>query len=253
MPALPSLVYFVGVPVIFLFTTVNTMAGLGTAFIVVPMLYWLGVPLREAAPTGLLLNFLSLSLASVTYVRGGLVDIKSAAPIAVAAIVLAPLGARASRAVDQSILLWGFSAFLVFAGLMMLFYQPRPHAAGRGAPAVAASGVLGAFAGFVGGLLGVGGGNIILPFLTRLGFDAKVAAATTALIVALSSLAGFFGHVALGGVGAAFLGVMALTALGGALLGSHLMRFRVSTPQLKRIMAVILFLAAAEIIQRLLT
>jgi uncharacterized membrane protein YfcA len=246
------LVYLVGVPVVLLFTMVNTMAGLGTAFIVVPVLYWLGVPLREAAPTGLLLNFVSLAFALVTYVRGRLVDIGTAVPITVAAVVLSPLGARASRGADQRVLLWLFSAFLVFAGAMMLFYQARSRVVSRDAATVAVGAGLGGLAGFVGGLLGVGGGNIVLPFLNRLGFDAKVAAGTTAFIVAFSSLAGFFGHASLGGMNYTLFAVMMLTVIVGALLGSYLMRFKVTPLQLKRIMAVVLFLAAAKIIQGLL-
>jgi uncharacterized membrane protein YfcA len=38
-------------------------------------------------------------------------------------------------------------------------------------------------AGFLGGLLGVGGGNFIVPVLNWVGFDAKVAAGTTAFVV----------------------------------------------------------------------
>jgi len=246
------LIYLIAVPVVLLFTMVNTMAGLGTAFIVVPILYWLGVPLREAAPTGLLLNFVSLAFALVTYVRGKLVDIRTAVPITLAAVVLSPLGARASRGADQRVLLWLFSAFLIFAGSMMLFYQARSRVVSRDAATIAVGAGLGGFAGFVGGLLGVGGGNIVLPFLNRLGFDAKVAAGTTAFIVAFSSLAGFFGHASLGGMNYTLFGVMMLTAIVGALLGSYLMRFKLTPPQLKRIMAAVLFLAAAKIIQGLL-
>jgi uncharacterized protein len=246
------MVYLVGVPVVLLFTTLNTMAGLGTAFVVVPILYWLGVPLREAAPTGLLLNFVSLAFASVTYIQGELVDIRTAVPITVAAVVLSPLGAWTSRGVDQRVLLWLFSAFLIFAGLMMLFYRAKSFGVNRGGATIAVGAGIGGVAGFVGGLLGVGGGNIVLPFLNRLGFDAKVAAGTTAFIVALSSLAGFFGHVSLGGMSYTLLGVMTLTAVVGALLGSYLMRFKVTAPQLKRIMAAVIFVAAAKIIQGLL-
>ncbi len=251
MPGL--LVYLIGVPVVLLFTAVNTMAGLGTAFILVPILFWLGVPLREAAPTGLLLNFVSLAFASVTYIQGKLVDIKTAVPITVAAVILSPLGARASRGTDQRVLLWLFAAFLIFAGSMMLFYQARSRVVSRDAATIAVGAGLGGVAGFVGGLLGVGGGNIVLPFLNRLGFDAKVAAGTTAFIVAFSSLAGFFGHASLGGMNYTFFGVMTLTAVVGALLGSYLMRFKLTPPQLKRIMAAVLFVAAAKIIQGLLT
>lgn len=246
-------VYLIGVPVVLLFTSVNTMAGLGTAFILVPIFYWLGVPLREAAPVALLLNFVSLAFASAIYVQGKLIDFKTALPITVAAVVLSPLGARATLSVDQRVLLWLFSGFLVFAGSMMLFYRPKSRATSRDAVAIAAGAGLGGVAGFVGGLLGVGGGNIVLPFLNWLGLDAKVAAGTTAFIVVFSSLAGFLGHVSLGGMDYKFLSIMALAAVVGALLGSYLMRFRLTPLQLKRIMGAVLFVAAAKIIHGLLT
>ena len=89
-------------------------------------------------------------------------------------------------------------------------------------------------------------------FLNWVGLDAKIAAGTTAFIVAFSSLAGFLGHVSLGGMDYTFLGVMTLTVL-GALLGSYLMRFKLTPSQLKRVMGAVLFLAAAKIIQGLLT
>lgn len=248
-----SVVYVVGVPIVLLFTSLNTMAGLGTAFILVPIFYWLGVPLREAAPVALLLNFLSLALASAIYAQGKLIDFKTAVPITIAAVALSPLGAHTTVSLDQRVLLWLFSAFLIFAGWMMLFYRPKSRATRRDAATVAVGALLGGLAGFVGGLLGVGGGNIILPFLNWLGLDAKIAAGTTAFIVVFSSLAGFLGHVSLGGMDYTFLGVMALTAVLGALLGSYLMRFKLTPPQLKRVMGAVLFLAAAKIIQGLLT
>ncbi len=245
-------VYLIGVPVVLLFTSVNTMAGLGTAFILVPIFYWLGVPLREAAPVALLLNFVSLAFASAIYVQGKLIDFRTAVPITVAAVVLSPLGARATLSVDQRVLLWLFSGFLVFAGSMMLFYRPKSRAMSRDAAAIAVGAGLGGVAGFIGGLLGVGGGNIVLPFLNWLGLDAKVAAGTTAFIVVFSSLAGFLGHISLGGMDYTFLGVMTTAAVVGALLGSYLMRFKLDPLQLKRIMAAVLLLAAGKIIHGLL-
>ena len=94
-----------------------------------------------------------------------------------------------------------FAAFLVFAGFMMLFYQAkkRERELSRAVEVSAGAGV-GGVAGFLGGLLGVGGGNFILPVLNWLGLDAKVAAGTTALVVVFSSLSGFLGHATLGGL-----------------------------------------------------
>ena len=55
-------------------------------------------------------------------------------------------------------------------------------------------------AGFVGGLLGVGGGNIIVPALVACGLDPKQATATTSFVVIASSLTEFQGQGALAGV-----------------------------------------------------
>ena len=228
------------------------MAGLGTAFILVPIFYWLGVPLPDAASTGLLLNAVSLAFAWVTYVQGKLVDFRTAVPITVAAVIMAPLGALVTRRVDTQVLLWLFAGFLVFAGAMMLFYHPKMRVIRLNAATVGLGIGVGGVAGFIGGLLGVGGGNIILPVLNWRGFNPKVAAGTTAFIVVFSSLAGFLGRVSLGGLNDTFFVVMAITAVIGALLGSYLMRFKLTPPQLKTVMGVVIFLAAAKIIQGLL-
>ncbi len=241
-------VYLIGTPVVLLFSALLSMAGLGAAFLFVPFFYWLGVPLEVAMPAGLLLNFVSLSFASAVYVRGRVVDFRAALPIAVTAVVISPLGAQTTRLVDTKVLLWLFSAFLVFAGSMMLFYKSKARPPQKGAGAAALGAGVGGIAGFIGGLLGIGGGNFIVPVLNWLGFDPKVAAGTTAFVVVFSSLAGFLGHVSLGGMDYTFLAVMALTAICGALLGSYLMRYKLNGPQLKRIIGLVLYLVAAKIV-----
>ena len=76
----------------------------------------------------------------------------------------------------------------------MLFYQQkkRVEPLTRKTEITAGTGV-GAVAGFLGGLLGVGGGNFILPVLNWIGLETKVAAATTSIVVVFSSFSGFLG------------------------------------------------------------
>jgi len=245
---MPLVIYLVGAPVVLLFSAVLSMAGLGAAFLFVPFFYWLGVPLDQAMPVALLLNFVSLAFASAVYMRSKIVDYRAAVPIAVVAVILSPLGAQATRLVDKNVLLWLFAAFLVFAGSMMLFYKAKARALRSGPSATALSAGVGGIAGFFGGLLGIGGGNFIVPVLNWLGFDPKVAAGTTAFVVVFASLAGFLGHVSFGGMDYAFLGVMALAAVGGALLGAYLMRYRLSSAQLKRIIGLVLYGVAVKIV-----
>ncbi|MBI4767955.1 MAG: sulfite exporter TauE/SafE family protein, partial [Deltaproteobacteria bacterium] len=58
---------------VFVFTTVLTIAGVGAAFIIIPTFYWLGIPLTESMAVALLLNAISMSSASVNYIRYQLV------------------------------------------------------------------------------------------------------------------------------------------------------------------------------------
>lgn len=223
------------------------MAGLGAAFLFVPLFYYLGVPLGEAASTALLLNAVSLSTATVTYGRAHLIDWRAGIPVLIAAVILAPVGARVTVRVPQDVLLGLFVGFLVFAGAMMLFYRASAARPERGASAEAAVGAgVGGVAGFLGGLLGVGGGNIILPGLTWLGLDAKVAAGTTALAVVFSSLSGFLGHVALGGLDPVFLLTMAALAAAGSFVGSKVMSTALSSAQVKRFIGVLLWVIALK-------
>jgi hypothetical protein len=107
---------------------------------------------------------------------------------------------------------------------------------------------VGGFAGYLGGLLGVGGGNFIVPVLTWLGYDPKVAAGTTAFVVVFASAAGFLGHVSLGGLSPSFLAATGAAAVIGALAGSWLARFKLSSAQLKRVIGVLLWGIALKIV-----
>ena len=84
--------------------------------------------------------------------------------------------------------------------------------------------------------------------LNWLGLDAKVAAGTTALIVVFSSLSGFLGHASLGGLDPVFIGVMAVMAAAGSIIGSQLMKTKLSSAQLKKFIGVLLWFIAAKMI-----
>ncbi len=107
------------------FSGLLSMAGLGAAFLFVPLFYYLGVPLGEAVPAALLLNAVSLSFATINYWRGGLINWRVGMPVLVVATILSPIGAWFTPYVDKNLLLGLFAAFLVFAGFIMLSYKPR--------------------------------------------------------------------------------------------------------------------------------
>ncbi len=233
--------------VTFAFTTLLTIAGVGAAFVLIPVFLALGIEVHLAMATALLLNSVAMTVASFNFVRRRLVVWHAALPMVVVASAISPVGAWVSQGLDRTVLLWLFVGFLLFAALMMLFYSPRPRvsASGRGTLLGVGLGV-GGLAGFLGGLLGVGGGNIIVPALVALGFDPKKASASTSFVVIFSSFAGFLGHASLAGTDYALLAWTASGSAAGALVGSWLMTDKLRGPQVKKIIGVVLIAIAAR-------
>lgn len=104
----------------FVLTTVMAMAGVGAAFVLIPVFLALGVELHTAMATALLLNAVAMTVASVTFLRKRLVAWPLVLPMLVLAVIASPFGVRLAQHLDRSLLLWLFVAFLVFASLMML-------------------------------------------------------------------------------------------------------------------------------------
>jgi len=248
-----DVLYIVAALVTFAFTTVLTIAGVGAAFILIPVFLALGIPLLTAMSTALLLNAVAMIFASISYAREKLIVFKAAIPIVIAATILSPLGARTAEQLPESLLKWLFVGFLVFAGSMMLFYRAKERPIEYSTEKSVGYGVgVGSLAGYLGGLLGVGGGNIIVPVLVWLGFNPKKAAATTAFIVIFSSLAGFLGHVSIGNMDIWLLSLCVIGSVSGAILGAYLMRKKLNAGQVKLAIGIILYLIAVKMIWDLL-
>ena len=233
--------------VTFVLTTIFSMAGVGAAVILIPVFLALGVELHTAMATALLLNAIGMTIASVTFVRKGLVEWSLVIPMLIIAVLASPLGVWVAQGMERTPLLWLFVGFLVFAGVMMMFYQPRPRTERRTVAQTLTLGLpVGAVAGFVGGLLGVGGGNIIVPALVAAGLEPKRASASASFVVIFASLSGFLAHVQTAHIGLDLLGTTAIATAAGAALGAWLASEKLRSDQLKRIIAVVLMAVAAK-------
>ena len=237
----------------FAFTTILTIAGVGAAFILIPVFLALGIPLLTAMSVALFLNAVAMTLASIRYAKEKLIIWKSAVPILIVATALSPLGAITAKYLPENLLKWLFVGFLLFAATMMLFYKAKEKSIEVNAnkSVVYGSGI-GALAGYIGGLLGVGGGNIIVPVLVWVGFNPKKASATTAFIVIFSSLSGFLGRVDVASMSLRLLLWCTLGSVTGSLLGSWLMSKRLSSKSVKVIIGIVLFFIAFKMMWDLL-
>lgn len=228
---------------------VMSLAGLGAATLFIPIFYYSGTPLPEAISTGLLLNVVALGITTPSHLRAKTVNLSLGIPILVVAVTLAPLGASVSHAVDRNLLLGLFAGFLVISGALMLLHRspvqrwsvPRPVEIGAGT-------AVGGGVGFLAGLLGVGGGVFVLPVLNGIGLDPRTAAGTTALVALASSISGFASRATLGSLDVTFAAITAAAAAAGALVASRFATKRLSADGLKTVVAIILWVIAANMI-----
>ncbi|MCH7346324.1 sulfite exporter TauE/SafE family protein [Aeromonas sp. MR7] len=233
----------------FLLTTVMAMAGVGAAFILVPVFLALGVEIHSAMATALLLNAISTSISTTTFIRKRLVEWRLALPILVVAVLFSPFGVHVSQGLEGDFLLWLFSGFLVFASMMMLFYSPSTIGSQPNVIRQIFNGsILGGIAGFVGGLLGVGGGSIIVPALVGSGIEPKRASATASFVIVFASLTGFFAHATFSGMDYDLVLCTGFASAAGAALGAWLMTEKLKGKQLKYIIGFVLLGTAIKII-----
>src|SRR5674476_427581 len=245
--------YLIAALVTLAFTIVLTVAGLGAAFILVPVYLALGVSMHSAQATALLLNAIAMAFACARFIPAKLVDFRIAVPIVIVATVLSPLGAYTSSFMPVTTLKWLFVGFLVFAAMMMLFYKPKPRPAMAPAQVAGVGMGVGGAAGFLGGMLGVGGGNFVVPALVWLGLDAKRAAGTTAFVVVFASFTGFLGQASVATIDLTLLAWTAVASIIGALIGSWLMHRKLQAAHVKTSIGVLLFFIAATMAWKLLT
>ncbi len=107
---------------------------------------------------------------------------------------------------------------------------------------------VGIFAGFVGGMLGIGGGFIIAPILMWMGYKTKEAAATTAFVVTFSSFSGYFGHMAQGHMNWTLTIILIVSVIIGSQFGARYLSSKAKSRQVKIIYAVVLLLIAAKLV-----
>ncbi len=233
----------------FTMSFVFALGGIGSALALVPVLHWYGLPLDLARPTGLLVNTLSMTGASVDNIRNKRLDFKLGIPIILASSVTAPLGVLLTRVVSKELVVWVFVSFLLFSGLMMLFFKAGKNKDQyRTDHPVLLPALVGCAAGLIAGLLGVGGGGLISPLMIMLGFNPKKVAAITAFVVPFSSSIAFVAYAMMGTIAWHILIPAALAAYVGGALGTKLMHAKMNPEMVKKFLGVVLLGLALKMI-----
>lgn len=238
------LIFIISFIAAFLFS----LGGVGAAIILIPILISLGIPITTARPVGLFYNTISLGSATLSNIKHKRLDFKMGIPIIIFSFLFAIIGAFGSRFIPTRFILVLFITFLLFSGLMFLFFKGSDRECFReNVPFVALS-LIGALAGLLSGLLGIGGGGIISPLMLMLGINPKKIVTITAFVVPFSSFTGFLSYWTMGQVDWHLMLIVSAAGLGGASLGTVFMHKKMNPASVKKILAFILLLMAGKMI-----
>ncbi|NOZ33749.1 MAG: sulfite exporter TauE/SafE family protein [Chlorobi bacterium] len=238
--------YFIGL-ISFVAAFIFSLGGVGAAIILIPILVSFGIPVNVAKPVGLFYNTVSLTGASISNIKNKRLDFKIGIPIIIFSFLFAIIGAYVSQYFSNRIILIIFIVFLLFSSFMFFFWKKKEKEAYRtDTPYFWLSGI-GAFAGLLSGLLGIGGGGIISPLMLMLGFNPKKIAAITAFVVPFSSFSGFLTYWSMGNVDWKLLVIASAAGFAGATLGTAFMQKKLNPQSVKKILAVILLIMAIKL------
>lgn len=248
------------------------LSGAGGGILAVPLLvFGLHLSILQAAPVGLIAVGVSSALGATLGLRLGLVRYRAAALVGAVGMALAPVGLILARHIPNAPLTVAFSVVLAIVAWRMFNQARRDQAPGTGAPArqqppcvlspddgrlrwtapcAWALAATGATSGLLSGLLGVGGGFVIVPALTRFtDVPMRGILATSLAVIALVSVGGVTAAAWQGAV----VWAVALPFAAGAcvaLLGGRLVAARLAGARLQQAFAIVCALVAVLLLAR---
>ncbi len=200
-------------------------------------------------PTALALNILVAGIGTVKHLRAGQFSAHLFWPIALMSIPFAFLGGQINLPTN---------IYRPVVGLVLLYsatrlcLSTRQKVNGEGETAVLPVSVIlvaGAIIGLVSGLVGIGGGIFLGPLLLLTGWaDTRQTMGITAAFVLVNSIAGLSGNLSVVQSLPAQLPVWLLVVGVGGWLGSELGGNRLNPVVLRRLLALVLVLAALRMI-----
>ncbi len=180
---------------------VFSMFGQGGGSVYSPLLILLGYSVLASTSTSLVLNLITSLSAGYIFYRNKMIDFKASFAFVPGIVVGAFAGGALSKFVNSTILLWLFVVFLIILGARMIYgywekgkdIENMPESVSTRTYILI---VVFSFAvGIISGLLGIGGGILIVPFMTYiLKYPLKSSAGSSHLIISFSALAGIIGH-----------------------------------------------------------
>jgi uncharacterized protein len=244
------------IAIVFAIAFFFSMFGQGGGSIYTPVLYLFGYAVLVSVSTSLMLTFLTSVSAGYVFYRNKMIDLKRTL-LFIPGIVI---GSLAGSLIDNlaivstTVLLWLFVAFLIIAGVRMVYSFKEKGKAEGACPTTFSKRMYALIVsvsfliGLLSSMLGIGGGIIIVPFMVFIcKYPSRWAAGASHVIVAFSALFGVIGHWTFGNLNLPLILSGGAAVLVGGNLGGRI-GVRMKSSMMKVGIGVIMWALAAQII-----
>lgn len=248
---------------IFIGVAVGLLGGGGSILTTPLLVYVLGFDAKQAITASLFVVAVTSVFGLVNHARAGRVQWRTGLLFGSAGMVGAFIGGQIGSHLPGALLLAAFSVMMGVTAVAMIRGRQRARSGDHEGLPLFRILLDGFVVGFVTGLVGAGGGFLVVPALALLGgLPMPVAVATSLLVVAMKSFAGFAGYALQFGVGGQLVSlnpetevswavtlIVTAAAIGGALIGSRVVG-RIHPDKLRKAFGWFVLFMAAFILSR---
>ena len=220
---------------VFIGMAVGLLGGGGSILTTPLLIYVVGFDAKQAITASLFVVAITSIFGLISHARAGRVVWKTGLLFGVAGMVGAFIGGQIGARLPGIVLLIAFAIMMGVTAVAMIRGRQKVAGKSHGGRPIVRILIDGLVVGLVTGLVGAGGGFLVVPALVLLGGLAMPnAVATSLLVVAMKSFAGFFGYALAFGDGSfiswnseiqldwPIILIVTAAAIVGALVGSRL-------------------------------